>query len=577
MKKKILINAKHPEEKRVAIVEGQRLTDFYVEVSAARHLKGNVYKGVITGLERGLQAAFVDFGQKKHGFLPLRDVMPENYRAKPKGRSPQIGEVLAKGQELIVQVEQDQRGAKGARLTNHISLPGRYLVMMPGKERVGISRKIEDKEARESLMEAFKRLKVSKNMGFILRTAGVGRKAEELSSDLKYLTKLWNKMRREAKTASAPCLIYKEEDIAVRTVRDYLAPDVSEVLVDEVQAYRGVKSFLKKTMPWRAINVIHYRQKKPLFDQYDLEDQIALLGDRQAVLPSGGSIVIDRTEALTAIDVNSGKSKKGKNPEALALRTNLEAADEIARQLRLRDIGGLIQKVEEQLRNALDFDKAHYDITRISMFGILEMSRERMRTAYFEASRQACPTCGGAGVVKPPELVAISALREIHSRASREGLRGLTCRLPVESANCLINQFRVSLTAMEKEFSVRLTVHADPALPPGEYSIEAEGAEPEGKKADEPEKEVPKESGERKPKKARRVRRRPARKEKLEETPASGKQGPEPTEPGPDEAGETPAEPERRRKRKPRRPRSRRAAGKEIPSEKSSVVEKPDA
>jgi ribonuclease E len=536
MKRTILINAKHPEEKRVAIVDGQRLTDFYIEISTAEHLRGNIYKGVITALEQGLQAAFVDFGHKKHGFLPLRDVMPEHYRAKPKGKSVRINEVLSKGQELVVQVERDQRGTKGASLTTYISLPGRYIVMMPGSERVGISRKIEDQGARDRLKEAFQSLKVSKNMGFILRTAGVDRTSEELAFDLKYLTRLWNKIRQEAKKATAPCLIYKEEDIAVRTVRDYLTPDVAEVLVDDLGASRSIKSFLKRTMPWRSINVTYYRQKKPLFDRYNLEDQIARLGDRQVVLPSGGYFVIDKTEALTAIDVNSGRSRKGRGIETLALRTNLEAADEIARQVRLRDIGGLIvidfidmesgknrMKVEELLRKALDLDKAHYDIGRISKFGMLEMSRERMRTAYFEATSRTCPTCGGVGVVKSPDLVAMSALRDIHSTLSKGGIKVLDCRLNVESANYLMNTLRDGITAMENEFSVRIKVLTDPSLPPGEVSLKAERARSEEKEASElrpaPEQEGLEPKGP-KPKRVRR-RRKYSRKENKEEPPAT--------------------------------------------------------
>jgi ribonuclease E len=596
MKKKILINAKHPEEKRVAIVEGQRLTDFYVEVSSAEHLKGNVYKGVVTALEQGLQAAFVDFGQKKDGFLPLREVMPEHYHTKPKDKKPRFRDMLAKGQEIVVQVERDQRGTKGASLTSYISIPGRYLVMIPGSKRVGISRKIDDKEARESLKEAFKSLKVSNNMGFILRTAGRGRTAEELAYDLKYLTRLWNKIKREAKKSPAPYLIYKEEDIAVRTVRDYLTSDVTEVIVDDSQASRNIKAFLKRTMPWRSINVTYYRQKKPIFDRYDLEDQIARLSDRQVVLPSKGFLVIDKTEALTAIDVNSGRSKKDKDIESLALRTNLEAADEIARQLRLRDIGGIIVidfidmesrknrlKLEEQLSKAMDLDKAHYDISRVSKFGILEMTRERMRTAYFEATSRTCPTCGGGGVLKSPDLVAVSALRDIHSQVSREGFRELTCRLPVESANYLMNTLRDGLAAMEDEFSVRIAVLADPSLPPGEVSVEGKRAEPEEKEPVEPEKEEIKEAEEKTPKKQRRRRKRPSRKKADEEPPASGEPGPGPGEPGPEKSEETPAEPAGKKKRIRRRTRTRRPAakktsritGESVSSGEPSEAEKP--
>jgi ribonuclease E len=466
--------------------------DFYVEVPSAGHLKGNIYKGRITALDRGLQAAFVDFGPDKHGFLPLREVMSDNFVKKTKEKNPLIHSVLAKGQEIMVQVEHDQRGMKGAKLTNYISLPGRYLVMIPGEERVGISRKIEDEDVRDRLKEAFKGLKAPRGMGFILRTAGAERTTEELAGDLKYLTRLWNRIKRDAKKAPPPLMVYKEEDIAVRTVRDYLGSDVKEVFVDEKETHRSVKNFLKMTMPWRSINVTLHKGKRPLFDEYGVEEQIALLGERTVGLPSGGSIVIDRTEALTAIDVNSAKAR-GKNTDALALETNLEAAEVAARQLRLRDIGGLIVidfidleqrkgylKIEDRLRSALSEDKAHFDTTRISRFGMLEMSRERMRSAYYDSARRPCPSCEGAGVVMSPELLALSALRKMGSLMVIGPQSELTCRLPVEAANHLLNNFRENLAALEKAHSVRITVISDPMLPPGGIVLDSrEPGQPE--------------------------------------------------------------------------------------------------
>jgi ribonuclease E len=479
----------------------------------------------------------------------------------------------------VVQVDHDPRGTKGARLTSYVSIPGRYLVIMPGRDGVGISRKIEDREARENLKDAFKSLKVPKKTGFIVRTVGIGHSADELGNDLKYLSRLWDKIKREAKKAEAPSLIYKEEDIAVRTVRDYLTVDVTEVLVDDRQAFQSIKAFLKRTMPWRTINVTHYREKKPLFDRHNLEDQISRLNDRNVLLPSRGYLVIDKTEALTAIDVNSGRSKKDKDIEALALRTNMEAAEEAARQLRLRDIGGLIvidfidmvseknrAKVEEQLHGALALDKAHYDITRISRFGMLEMTRERMRTAYFEATSKTCPTCAGVGVLKSPELVAVSALRDIHSRVSTGGPRALTCRLPVESANYLMNTLRESLQAMEDEFSVRIGIVADPSLPPGEVSFEGEATQKAKKKGTGPEKEETKETGEGKPKKTRRRRRKTAKKEE------AGEQEPEIRE-----AAEPLAEPDTEEgKPKRTRRRRRRSAKKEQAGEPSTGEREPE-
>lgn len=490
MKKKILINAIYPEEKRVAIVEGDVLVDFYVEVSSKEHLKGNIYKGIITRIEPGIQAVFVDFGPKKHGFLQIREIKPEYFKNKEGGKRARVQDVLSKGQELIVQIEKDERDTKGASLTTYISIPGRYIVMMPGQERVGISRKIEGKEDRDRLKEIFSALKLPKKMGFILRTACSDRSGKELSNDLKYLTKLWNKIQNESKKVSAPALIYKEQDIAVRTVRDYLTSDVTEVLVDDLEAYRNMKEFLRKTVPWRRINIKYHKDKKPIFAKHNIEDQIAKINEKYVYLQSKGYLVIDKTEALTAIDVNSGRSRKEENVESTALRTNLEAADEIARQLRLRDIGGLIvidfidmaasknrREVENRLKNALNSDKAHTEISGISKFGIIEMTRERLRPAYFESINRKCEICGGTGIVKSEEVVAISALRDIHTRASRGGIKNITCRLPIESANYLINTKRDEISTIEKEFDVKINIIADSNLLLGQFNIEVEKSE----------------------------------------------------------------------------------------------------
>ncbi len=492
MKKRILINAQHPEEKRVAIVEGDLLADFYVEVMAKEPLKGNIYKGVIARLEPGLQAAFVDFGPKKHGFLQMREIKDEYFRKTAEGKRPRIQDVLSKGQELIVQVEKDERDTKGASLTTYLSIPGRYLVMMPGQERVGISRKIEDREERDRLKDMFGKLKLPKDMGFILRTAGSEKTSEELSNDLKYLTKLWNKIQTESKKVTAPALIYKEQDIAVRTVRDYLTDDVAEVLIDEKEAFRNTKEFLRKTLPWRKINVKLYKETKPIFARYGIEEQIAKIYDRYVYLPSRGYLVIDRGEALTAIDVNSGRSRKEENVEATALKTNLEAADEVARQLRLRDIGGLIvidfidmesfknrREVENRLKNAMSSDKAHADISGISKFGLVEMTRERLRATSFESVFKRCEVCGGTGAVKTDEMTALSAFRDIHAKASMGGIKSMVCSLNVESMNYLINTKRDEISRLEKEFRVPVRLEADAKLSPGQYAIAVEKLEEE--------------------------------------------------------------------------------------------------
>ncbi len=503
MKKKIFINAKYPEEKRVAIVEGDKLVDFYVEVASKENLKGNIYKGVIARIEPGLQAVFVDFGPKKQGFLQMREIQSEYFQNKKQGKRARVQDVLTKGQEVIVQVEKDERDTKGASLTTYLSLPGRYIVMMPGQTRVGISRKIESREDRDRLKELFNSLKLPADMGFILRTACSDRTGEELSNDLKYLTKLWNKIQAESKKVSAPALIYKEQDIAVRTVRDYLTSDVEEVLIDSEDAYRNTKEFLRKTLPWRKINIKYYRDKKPVFANSGIEEQIAKMNDRFVSLPSRGYLVFDRTEALTAIDVNSGKSRKEEDVESTALKTNVEAAQEIARQLRLRDLGGLVvidfidmessknrREVENVLKEALVPDKAHTEISGISKFGIVEMTRERLRPTYVDSINRKCTTCSGSGIVKSDEIVAISALRSIHSRLSSGGVKSITCRLPVESSNYLMNMKRDDIIALEKAFDLKVTIVGDTKLLPGQYTLDVESHE-KLEKAEKQEKQSP--------------------------------------------------------------------------------------
>jgi ribonuclease E len=505
MKKKILIDARHPEEKRVAIVEGQLLVDFYVEAASKEHLKGNIYKGVIKRIEPNLRAVFVDFGPKRQGFLKMNEIVPEYLKPAAKGKKQRMEERLSKGQELIVQVEKEERDTKGASLTTRISIPGRYLVMMPGSDMgIKISRKITEKEDRASLKEIVGTLKLPKNTGFIIRTAGSDKTGTDIGNDLKYLVKLWSKIQAESKKAQAPSLVYKEQDMAVRTVRDYLTSEINEVLVDDPEAFRNIKAFLRRTMPWRKINVTHYKADKPVFDRYDLEKQIAKLNENYVYLPSKGYLVIDKTEALTAIDVNSGRSKKDKGAKALILNTNLEAAHEIARQLRLRDIGGLIvidfidmdspkhrREVEEKLKTEMGFDRAQFEMTRISKFGMLELTRERMRAAYLESTYRRCPACEGAGVVKADEMAAIAAFRDIHMQALKREHESATCRLPVESANYLANIKRAELAEIEKQTGVKINIIADPSVLSGQYALEMEGLKEEAPR----EKEAVKQEG----------------------------------------------------------------------------------
>lgn len=485
--KKILINALYPEEKRVAIIEKDTLIDFYAEVTSKESLKGNIYKGIITRIEPAIQAAFVDIGHKKLGFLQLKEVLSDYFKQPKNGKKRRIQDVLSRGQEVLVQVEKEERDTKGPTLTTYISLAGRYIVMMPGQEeRIGVSRKIEDKESRTKLKEVFNELKPPRKTGFILRTTCAEIEKDELQSDLKYLTRLWTKIQNDYKKVSPPYLIFQEHDICVRTVRDYLTADVLEVVVDEEGAYKNMKDFLRKTQPWRKINIRLFRNKEPLFNQ-DLEDQIAKINNRFVPLPSKGYLVFDKTEALTAIDVNSGRNRSEEDIEATALKTNLEAAEEIARQLRLRDIGGLIvidfidmqsnknkKEVEKRLKIALSSGKAHTEIGSISKFGILEMTRERLRSGYAESVYKKCRVCEGSGTLRSHELLALTALRQTHLRISNGNINEINCLLPPESANYLINNKRGEILKLEKDFRVKINILADVNLLPHEYKIKEE-------------------------------------------------------------------------------------------------------
>ncbi|KAF0179684.1 MAG: ribonuclease E [Nitrospirae bacterium] len=474
--KRILIHARFAEEQRVAIVEGNRLLDFYAESSSRIHLKGNIYKGIVEGLAPSLQAAFVDFGRKKRGFLQFREVMPELRRGE---------NILEEGQEILVQVEQDERDAKGASLTTFVSLPGRYIVMLPGQQKVGISRKIEGREDRDRLKETFNALKLPKGVGFILRTACGDSLNEELDRDLQYLAKLWSRITADAKRAKAPKLVYQEQSVTMRALRDYLTSDTSEILIDDAEAFKTTKSFLQKIMPWRTVNVAHYAEKEPLFTVFGVEKQVADLVNSRVKLPSGGTIVFDKAEALTAIDVNSGKSHKEDNIEDTALSTNLEAAEEIARQLRLRDIGGLVvidfidmrsgrnrTLVETRLKDSLSADKASIEVLPISRFGLLEMTRERLRPAYAAAMWRTCQVCSGRGTVYSDDHVVLNALRELHALAESNPGSTIRCHLPVESANIMSNTKRSELAALEHQQQVTVQIIAEQSLHQGQYSLE---------------------------------------------------------------------------------------------------------
>ncbi|WP_372378648.1 ribonuclease E [Vibrio natriegens] len=470
--KRMLINATQKEELRVALVDGQRLFDLDIESPGHESKKANIYKGRITRIEPSLEAAFVDYGAERHGFLPLKEIareyFPEGYTYQ--GR-PSIKEVLTEGQEVIVQVEKEERGSKGAALTTFISLAGSYLVLMPNNPRAGgISRRIEGDE-RTQLKAALSTLELPQGMGLIVRTAGVGKSAEELEWDLNVLLNHWGAIKDASDSNPAPFLIHQESNVIVRAIRDYLRRDIGEILIDSNTIYERAKAHIQLVRPDFINRVKKYDGEVPLFSHYQIESQIESAFQREVRLPSGGSIVIDPTEALTSIDINSARATKGGDIEETALNTNLEAADEIARQLRLRDLGGLVvidfidmtpvrhqREVENRLREAVRLDRARVQIGRISRFGLLEMSRQRLSPSLAEASHHICPRCSGTGVVRDNESLALSVLRLIEEEALKDNTAQVLAVVPVPIASYLLNEKRRSVNHIERIQEVKITV-----------------------------------------------------------------------------------------------------------------------
>ncbi|GAB3387578.1 ribonuclease E [Azotobacter armeniacus] len=466
----MLINATQPEELRVALVDGQRLYDLDIESGAREQKKANIYKGRITRVEPSLEAAFVDFGAERHGFLPLKEISREYFKKTPEGRI-NIKEVLSEGQEVIVQVEKEERGNKGAALTTFISLAGRYLVLMPNNPRAGgISRRIEGEE-RNELREALNGLDVPGDMGLIVRTAGLGRSSEELQWDLDYLVQLWTAIKEASLDRSPPFLIYQESNVIIRAIRDYLRQDIGEVLIDSVEAQEEALSFIRQVMPQYQSKIKLYEDSVPLFNRFQIESQIETAFQREVKLPSGGSIVIDPTEALVSIDINSARATKGGDIEETALQTNLEAAEEIARQLRLRDIGGLIvidfidmtpaknqRAVEDRMRECLEADRARVQIGRISRFGLLEMSRQRLRPSLGETSGIVCPRCNGQGIIRDVESLSLAILRLIEEEALKDRTAEVRAQVPIPVAAFLLNEKRNSITKIELRTRVRIVI-----------------------------------------------------------------------------------------------------------------------
>ncbi len=469
--KRMLFNATQAEELRVAIVDGQKLIDLDIESAAKEQRKSNIYKAVITRIEPSLEAAFVDYGTERHGFLPFKEVSRSYFKSEGDPSRARIQDALSVGQELIVQVEKDERGNKGAALTTFISLAGRYLVLMPNNPRGGgVSRRVEGEE-RQELRDVMDQLESPAGMSLIARTAGIGRSVEELQWDLNYLLQLWRAIDGAATSQTGAFLIYQESSLVIRAIRDYFQPDIGEILIDTDEIVEQAQQFMAHVMPGNVSRVKRYRDDVPLFSRFQIEHQIESAYSRQVTLPSGGAIVIDHTEALVSVDVNSGRSTKGADIEETALRTNLEAADEIARQLRLRDLGGLIvidfidmestrnqRDVENRLRDALHHDRARVQTGKISRFGLLELSRQRLRPALAETSYITCPRCTGTGHIRSTESAALHILRILEEEAMKENTGALHIQVPVDVGTFLLNEKRVDISHIEVRHRVALVI-----------------------------------------------------------------------------------------------------------------------
>lgn len=484
---KILINAVDSEESRIAKVKDSKLEEFHIESASREITQGNIYKAVITRIEPSLQAVFVDYGAERHGFLQKNEIHSDYFQDNPSGEHG-ITQMVRRGQELLVQVTKDPIMKKGAMLTTYISLPGRFVVLMPGTESRGISRKIEDEEERARLKEIVHGLKVPEGFGVILRTAGQGCTKTLISKDLSYLLRLWKSIKDKVMAVKTPALLYKERSLLVRSIRDYFTPDISEILIDDDTAYKEAREFMQVISPKQTKIVRQHKGAKPIFTKFQLEEQIASIYEKRVPLKSGGSIVIDQTEAMVAIDVNSGRATQKKSIEETALQTNVEAAEEIARQLRLRDLGGLIvvdfidmrgskhkAEVERTLKAFLKSDKAKTKVGRISQFGLLEMSRQRLRPSIVYGGFETCPHCRGKGLTPSTETLAAGFLRRLSLETLKENGSTVIATVPMDVANYLLNKKRRELLDLEARRDVSLIVRGDAALIPGESRIERQG------------------------------------------------------------------------------------------------------
>lgn len=549
MNQKMIVNAMNPEEVRIAILDQNGvLEDFDIETRGVEKNKGNIYKGIVTAVEPALNAAFVNYGAEKEGFLTAGDVDPTSV-GKEEGKSYRIGDLLKAKQTILVQVDREEVGAKGAVLTTYLSLAGRYMVLMPGAKRLGVSRRIEDDDERRKMREAADKLTVPDGMGVIIRTAGRDRTKTDLNRDLKVLLRMWDNIRKKASRAKAPALILKEQDVVIRALRDYFSSDVNEIVVDSDDAYDRAAEYMQLVMPKQRSALTRYVERRPIFHHYRIEKQLDALYATKVPLPSGGSIVIEPTEALVSIDVNSGK-QKGARQEATAVKTNLDAAEEAARQLRLRDLGGIVvidfidmvsrrnkQQVEKTLKEALKRDKARVKVSRISANGTLEMTRQRLSSALRASVYRPCSVCHGSGHILNPESHALAVLRRLLDRATRGDLRAAKVRVESEAANNLLTEKWTAVQEIEQRYGVQIDIVADKTLSPGQddFGFETDPNAtvvplpepdfgppelPEDLLEEADEEEAAQEAGEAKKKRKRRRRRRKKTGADAEETPA---------------------------------------------------------
>ena len=483
--KRMLINATQKEELRMAMVDGQNLYDLNIELPSNERKKSNIYKGKITRVEPSLEAAFVDYGAERHGFLPLKEISSEYFikNINPEDR-PNIRDVIKEGQEIVIQIDKEERGKKGAALTTFVSLAGRFIVLKPNKSNSGgISRRITGDE-RENARKSLESINIPENMSLILRTAGIDRTSEEIEWDLNNLLAIWEAIKTVIVQKKSPFLVYKESNAVLRSLRDYLTFDIGEILIDEKSAYEDAKEFIGQVMPQNLKKLKFYDEEIPLFTNFQIESQIESAYTHSVDLPSGGSIVIDHTEALVSIDINSAKSTKGSDIEETAVATNVEAAVEIARQLRLRDLGGLVvidfidmhlyknqREVENQLRKAAKNDRARIQIGKISRFGLLEMSRQRLKPALSESNQLICPRCTGIGSIRSVESLALSILRIIGEEARKDMTAKIIAQLPIDIATYLLNEKRDWVQSIESNHNTKVVLVANSSIDTTHFKV----------------------------------------------------------------------------------------------------------